>query len=149
MENLRNLWQLANTASALAEIARKSQLYTFKVSAPITFYMQAEAAQVRIARWEQARLEISAQLRVPMGWRVVTDQDDAGVYCVARRRPVVGGLAGAKFTITVPRDTYLLLKLADCDLRLDGVNGTFEFAAPHEADVVLPPVGEKRLPKGS
>lgn len=139
MDNLRQLWQLANTASVLAEVARKAHTYSFITTTPITFYMQAEAVQVRIRRWDQPRVEVGVQLRVPMAWRVVTEQDDAGVYCVARRRPVVGGWAGAKFTVSVPTDTYLMLKLTECDLAIDGYSGTMELPPIHDQRIVLPP----------
>ena len=47
----------------------------------------AKHAEVRVSRWEFPRIEVTAQLQAPWGWRVESEQDDAGVYFVARRRP--------------------------------------------------------------
>ncbi len=145
MENLSNLWQLVNTASALTEVARKAQTFTFMVGADITFYLQLEYATVRITRWMQPKVELALQLRAPFGWRVATDQDDAGVYVVARRRAALRSLAAATLHAHVPYDTHLLLRLEACDLRLDGMSGTLEIAAPPTRTVILDP---NRMLKG-
>lgn len=123
MQHLNTLWQAVNAASTVTDLARQSQTFYFGVHRPVTFYLQAEGAEVKITRWTQPKIEVVALLQAPFGWRLATDQDDAGVYVVAKRRPVVGGLARATFSILVPTETYLMLKLVDGRVTLDHVDG--------------------------
>jgi len=127
MQHLNTLWQLVNAASTVTELARHTQTYRFGVmSGPITLYLRAEQAEVQIARWGQPQVVITAQLQAAFGWRVASDQDEAGVYFVARRRPVVGGLSRALFRVSVPYNTFLVLKLDGGRLTLEAVHGTLE-----------------------
>lgn len=135
MQHLNKLWQVANTASQVVELARSSETFRFNVEGDTTFYLHTAHAEVRIARWTLPRIEVTAQLQAPWGWRVETDQDEAGVYFVARRRPVVGTISGAVFSVSVPQQTHCILKLEEGRLVIDGVTGTYE----------LPPVTGKGI----
>jgi hypothetical protein len=131
MHHLNTLWQLVNAASTVSELARHTQTYRFGVmSGPITLYLQAEYAEVQITRWGQPQVVITAQLQAAFGWRIASDQDEAGVYFVARRRPVVGGLSRALFRVSVPYPTYLVLQLSSGRVLLDEVDGTLDLAPP-------------------
>ncbi len=130
MQNLNTLWKIASAASEVAELARSSDTYRFNVEGEITFFLHTHHAEVRVTRWTEARIEVVAQLQAPFGWRVETDQDDAGVYFVARRRPVVGGLSGAVFAVSIPATTYLVLKLEQGRLLLDNLSGTVNVPPP-------------------
>jgi hypothetical protein len=131
MQHLNTLWQAVNVASSVSELTRHSQTYHFGVSGAVTFYLQAEHAEVRINRWFQPKIEVTAQLQMPVGWRLETDQDEAGVYVVAKRRPVVGTLSSANFTVFVPQETYLLLKVEDGRIVMEHVTGTFNMPPIH------------------
>lgn len=136
--NLNTLNELASAVSTVAEIARHTQTYRFNVSGAITLYMDAEGAEIRVLRQPDAGnglIEVNATLQAPFAWRIATDQDEAGVYVVARRRPVVGAVASGVFALNVPRDAYCVLKLKDCRLSLEGVTGMIE----------LPPDGKIAL----
>lgn len=124
MQHLNTLWQAVNVASSVTELARQSQTFHFNVSGAVTFYLQAESAEVRITRWNEAKIEVMAQVQAAFGWRMETDQDDAGVYVVARRRPVVGTLSSAVFSVLVPQSAYLILKLTDGRVTLNRIDGT-------------------------
>ena len=102
MQHLSTLTELANAVSTVAEIARHTQTYRFNVSGAITLYMDAEGAEVRILRraGTDPQIEVEANLQAPFAWRIATDQDEAGVYVVARRRPVVGAVASEEFQLT-------------------------------------------------
>ncbi len=133
MQHLNTLWQLMNAASTVSELARHTQTYRFgAMSGPITLYLRAEYAEVQITRWRQPQVVITAQLQAAFGWRIASDQDEAGVYFVARRRPVVGGLSRALFRVSVPYETYLVLNLNSGRLVLDDVDGTLELGPPRE-----------------
>ena len=126
MQRLNTLWQLASTAAQIADLARSSQVYRFNVDAGTTFYLHAATAEVSVTRWNEPVIEVEAALQAPFGWRVETDQDEAGVYFVAKRRPVVGGLAGATFRVRVPQTAYLVLKLDNARLCLEGISDMVE-----------------------
>ncbi len=126
MQHLNTLTQLVNAASTVAELARTSQTYSFNVGAGATCYVHADGGEVRISRHDAAQVVISAVLQAPFAWRVAAEQDEAGVYFVALRRPVVGAMAGASFTVTVPRDAHLTLKLERTRLAIENVSGVIE-----------------------
>ena len=123
-KHLNTLWQVVNVASTVADFARQSQTYTFTVGQAVTVYLQAEQAEIRLVRWGQPKVDVFIQLQAAFGWRVATDQDADGVYVVARRRMLVGGFSRATFTLSVPHDAYLILKLAASSLTLADVDGT-------------------------
>lgn len=124
MQNLNTLWQVLNAANSVRELSTSTQTYRFGVTAATTFYLQAEGVAVEITRWAQPMIEVTMRLQAAFGWRVASDQDEAGVYVVARRRTLVGGLSGGSFEVFVPYNTYLILKLTDGRVQLENVNGT-------------------------
>jgi hypothetical protein len=124
MQHLNTLWQALNVASSVTELARHTETYHFGVRGAVTLYLQAEGAEVRVFRWTEPKIEVTAQLQAKFGWRMATDQDDAGVYVVARRRPVVGSFSSALFKVLVPQSAYLILKLADGRVVLEHLDGT-------------------------
>lgn len=123
-KHLNTLWQVVNAASTVADFARQSQTYTFPINGPVTVYLQAEQAEIRLARWGQPKVDVFVQLQAAFGWRIATDQDADGVYMVAKRRMIVGGMSRAAFTLTVPHDAYLILKLHESSLLIADVDGT-------------------------
>ena len=123
VEHLNTIWKAVNAASTVSELARQSQTYHFPVAGPVTLYLRAEQAEVRLTRWTKTEIEVMAQLQAAFGWRLATDQDEAGVYIVARRRALLGGLSRVVFSIFAPHDTYFLLKLDESRVLLDQVNG--------------------------
>lgn len=139
MQHLNTLWQVVNTASQLAELARSAQIYRFAVQDAITFYLHTASATVRIARWHERAVEVNAQLQAPVGWRIASDQDDAGVYFVAQRRAMLSSIAAATFNIHVPYNAHLVLKLDHVNLSFETVSATLE----------LPPVAANQPPVDS
>lgn len=129
MQRFTKLMQLATTASQVAEMARSAETFRFGVRGPLTFYLHTTQAEVSIGRWGQPQIQVSVRLQAPFGWRIETDQDEAGVYFVAQRRRVVGALAGARFAVLLPPPTHLMLKLDRCRLTLDDFDGTLDLPA--------------------
>jgi hypothetical protein len=130
MEKLNLLWQAVNVAGELRDIARERRSYVFNTPEPTTFYLRAERASVSIRRWAQARIEVQLRLDAAFGWNVATDQDEAGVYVVAHRRRVIGGMSRALFEIALPQPTYLMLKLHQGKLILEDLDGTLQIPPP-------------------
>lgn len=137
MQHLDTLWKVLNSASTVRDLAQETRVYEFAVAAPTTFYLHTEQAQVQITRWSQPRIRIRATLQAGFGWRMRTDQDEAGVYLVARRRMVIGGIARARFDIHVPDVTHLALKLTDSRLTLDGLSHTLHIPAPTRGEQTI------------
>ena len=123
-KHLNTLWQVVNAASTVADFARQSQTYTFPVNGPVTVYLRAEQAEIRLVRWGQPKVDVFVQLQAAFGWRIATDQDADGVYVVAKRRMLVGSMSRATFTLTLPYDAYLILKLSESSVQMTDVNGT-------------------------
>ena len=138
-KHLNTLWQVVNAASAVADFARQSQTYTFSVSDPVTVYLQAEQAEIKLVRWGQPKVDVFVQLQVAFGWRIATDQNADGVYVVAKRRLLVGSMSKATFTLTVPHQAYLILKLHESSLLIADVDGTLH-VPPKDA------MGQLQLP---
>lgn len=125
-QRLNALWQVMKAAGRVTEFTQQSRAYHFGVSEPITFFLEAENAEVRVARWDLPQIKVEAKLRAAFGWRVATDQDAAGVYVVAKGRPVMGGLLRARFDVLIPEDVYVVLKLENSRIVLEKVDGTLE-----------------------
>lgn len=126
MQHLNTLSQVVSAASSVMEWARSSQTYSFAVKSGGSCYVHIGGGEVRISRENIAQVEIEAHLQAPFGWRIAAEQDDAGVYFVALRRAIVGGIANASFLLRVPHDAYLTLKLEHTRLSLEDVSGIFE-----------------------
>ncbi len=124
MQKLSTLWQFLDAASTVRDIAQHKKTYHFAVTGPLTFYLQSESADVEIVRWSRPMIEVEANLQGAFGWRIATEQDEAGVYIAARRRVVVGSLSSVRFTVRLPHDTYLILKLTPGSVRLVNVDET-------------------------
>lgn len=138
-KHLNTLWQVVNAASSVADFARQTQTYTFAVGKAITVYLRAEQANVRVERWSLPKVDVFLQLQAAFGWRVATDQDADGVYVVAKRRLLVGKWSRAAFTLSVPHDAYLILKLTDSNLVLADLEGTFHVPPRNrEGQLALP-----------
>jgi hypothetical protein len=141
MQRISRLMQVMNAASSVAEIVREKQVYRFGVRAASALYLHTEGAEIRLFRWELPTIEITAQLQASFGWRIASEQDDAGVYFVAKRRPFVGAMAGGTFSLTVPDDTHVILRLERCQVWMTNTSGTLEIPAN------LPPMQPTLPPK--
>lgn len=129
MQVYNTLRRVMETASAVKDMADANRTLVYPVNGPLTLYLQTEQAQVRVTRWTEPRIEIRMALQLSMGWRYAADQDEAGVYVVAVRRALVGGLARADFQLAAPPSVFLSLKLKDCALTLADVSGTVDLPA--------------------
>lgn len=121
--------QVMNAASSVAEIVREKQVYRFGVRPAGALYLHTEGAEIRLFRWELPTIEVVAQLQASFGWRIATEQDDAGVYFVAKRRPFVGAMSAGTFSLTVPHDTHVILRLERCQVWMTNTTGTLEIPA--------------------
>jgi hypothetical protein len=141
-QHLNTLWQAVSTISDIRAMTRRQQTYYFSTLGAITFYLRAENAEVQVIRWGLPKVEVNVTLHGAFGWRVAADQDEAGVYVVARRRALVGGLSRALFTVIVPHSAFLMLHVDDGRVVMEHVNGVVEIP-PVQAGVSV-----RMLPSG-
>ena len=127
MQRFENLWKAVNLVSSVRDLAVESKTYQWDVAPPITFFLDVEYGDVRLKRHNKSVISASIELQAGFGWQIVTDQDPAGVYIVARRKPLIGTMGRGKFEVILPHDVHITLKLEQCQLILDDLNTTLDF----------------------
>ena len=127
MRHFDNVWKALRLAGAARELAIETRRLQWEVKTPSTFFLQAEYADIRLSTHDRLEVLAKVELQAGFGWQLATDQDEAGVYIIARRKPLIGSIGRARFDITVPQDLHVSLKLEHCQLCLNDLNTTLEF----------------------
>lgn len=126
MQNINRLWQIFSMTSAFNNLMQQTRRYHFAVTDSITFYLHTDGADVTISRWPRPIIEITAGVRGAFGYRILTDQDEAGVYIASKRKPVLGRVSTARLRVFVPNDAHLMLKVEGGTLSLKGMSDRIE-----------------------
>lgn len=126
MRRLGYVWKAAQLLNAARDFAIESQRFRWDVAIPSTLFLQAEQFDIRLRIHDQPQILATAELRAGFGWQLTTDQDAAGVYVVAVRKPVIGSIARGKFTFHCPRGIFISLKLQHCRLCFDDMTACLE-----------------------
>lgn len=126
MRHVGNIRKAARLLNAARDLAIETQRFQWDVAPPNTLFLQAEQSDIRLALHDQPRILAKVELRAGFGWQLTTDQDDAGVYVVARRKPVIGSIARGKFQFILPPGVHISLKLTQCQLRFDDLTASLE-----------------------
>ncbi|MEP7285586.1 MAG: hypothetical protein ABI947_07450 [Chloroflexota bacterium] len=113
---------VATAETAVSTTTRKF-VQAFEIMLPTTVFVRASQCDVIVRHWPDLRVELSANLRASFGWDLVAEQDDAGIYIVAKRKLIVGQLSTAHFTLTVPPQVNLVFHLTPGTVRLMDING--------------------------
>ena len=127
LENLRQALHLLNSARGLAV---ESKTYQWTVKPAMTFFLQAEHADVKLARHDKSQVLAKVELRAGFGWQMAAEQDEAGIYMVAKRKPLIGSIGRGKFDVTLPGGIHVTLKLEQCQLCFNSLNASLDFR-PH------------------
>jgi len=130
MQTFNTLRKLVSAASLVRDAAFETKTLEFLALKSLTFYLDTEDSEVIIRRWAQTKISARVRLQVGFGWHLQSEQDEAGVYVVAKRRPVVGSFSRAEFDITLPDTVHVVLKLTNSVMLLEDVTGTFQIPAP-------------------
>ncbi|GAB4420885.1 MAG: hypothetical protein Kow00106_17610 [Anaerolineae bacterium] len=135
--------------SAAGAVPKGEQAFVqvFPVTAPLTVYVRASHCHVTVRQHQLSRVELNASLGRAFGVDLMTEQDDAGIYIVARRKPVVGTVARLDLTLTLPPAVRLAFHLTPGDITFAGVDGLAEMDAsqvfaPFPAVESLPAVAQ-------
>jgi hypothetical protein len=129
------LRRVVSAAGTVRDIARHTKTYHFAVIGATTFYLQTENAEIHITRWSKPMIEATVILQGAFGWKIATDQDEAGVYIAAKRKMAVGGFSSATFEILLPHDAHIILNLETCTVTLNDVSDTLH----------IPPSGQDNI----
>ena len=124
LDNLRQALRLLNSARGLAV---ESKTYQWEVKPAATFFLQAEHADVKLARHDKLQALAKVELQAGFGWQMAVEQDEAGVYMIAKRKPLIGGIGRSQFDVTLPDSIHVTLKLEQCRLRFDSLNACLDF----------------------
>jgi hypothetical protein len=111
------------TAETAATAATKSFLQVFAVTLPTTIYVRASQTDVTVRYAPGNRVELSANLRASFGWELAAEQDSAGVYIVAKRKPFVGAISSGRFSLTVPPGANVVFHLTHGTIRIENIDG--------------------------
>ena len=137
MQHFETLRKLFSAAAAVRDITYETKVYDFAITPPVTFYLDVQDASVSITPWSQPRIVVTARLQVGFGWRVQGEQDDAGVYIVAKRNAAVGALAQGEFTVRLPANTHLVLKFVQSQLTLHDLSATLHIPPRTQSEIVV------------
>lgn len=138
---------------------QRAHLRVFKVADPVTVFIRGSRCQVKVRYHDLDQVEIYARLYNAFGVQFATEQDDAGVYIVVKRRRLLGAISRADFLVMVPRYAHLAVNLTPGTVRVEEVDGILEIlprkeAAPalltqiKEPSLKLEKAQQKELPDG-
>jgi hypothetical protein len=137
MQTLDRLIKLAGAASsavgAVGNAVQRAETLRFPLHPGTAFYLHAERAVVSIARGADPFVRVEARWQPPFAWRVVFEQDDAGIYVVALRnraahlmKGIAGGLLTMRLDVLAHHDTPVILRLDSARLTVDQISGMLE-----------------------
>jgi hypothetical protein len=120
---------LSAAVSALPGTTERLYTQVFNVTPPTTVYVRASHCRVTVRPTQDTKITLEAAIQRTFGVEFASDQDDAGVYIVVRRKPVVGTVARADLTLIVPPDTHLALHLTPGDVVFESVAGMINLSS--------------------
>lgn len=111
---------------SIRDLTTVSRNYQWEVQAPSSFYLEAEYAEVSLSRSEDNRLYVNVRLRASMSWKLATEKDDAGVYVIIKRKPLIGNIGRARLHARLPRGVHISLQLQNSVLCLKDLVSALE-----------------------
>lgn len=138
MHRLETLFQLVSAIRGLPNLTKRRQVAAYEVHGPTTVYVRASFSRVTVVRILEPRVQIECELRQAFGWEWAVERDDAGIYVVLKRRPVVGKLSTADLHLLVPADAYLVFHLTPGSVHLADFEGRLAVEPLGESSTVSP-----------
>ena len=109
-------WKALKLVGAARELAIDTRRFHWEVAPGSTFFLQAETADISLRTHQLAEVRATIELQAGFGWQLLTEQDEAGVYIIARRKPLLGSIGRCRFDITIPQDAHISFKLEQCQV---------------------------------
>ncbi len=134
MRKLDFAWQIYSTLRGLPDVTRQRHMMAYEVRDAVTVYVRASHSRITVRRTMARQVQIECDLWQAFGWEWVVDRDEAGIYIVLKRRPVVGALSFAALTVTVPPDAYLAFNLTPGSVLLEDFDGRLSVAPVSDAE---------------
>ncbi|MFC1960471.1 hypothetical protein ACFLYO_07150 [Chloroflexota bacterium] len=135
-------WQVFSTVRSLPDVTRRRHVIAYEVQNPITVYVRASHCRVMVQRTTDAQVQIECELRQSFGWNWITERDEAGIYVVLKRKPLVGALSSAALTLVVPSDAYLVFNLTPGSVHLADFDGRLGVAPVQGSSIALAMVAD-------
>lgn len=126
MRLLDNAWKALKLVGAARELAIENRRFNWDVAPGSIFFLQAEHADIRLVTHHQPEVLAKVELQTGFSWQLLTEQDEAGVYIIARRKPLIGSIGRCRLDITVPQDVHISFKLDQCQVCLDDLNTSLD-----------------------
>jgi hypothetical protein len=126
---------LGAAAEAVPRTSQRSQVQIFNVTLPVTVYVRASHCRVFVRCERSSKVVLEANLYRAFGVELAAEQDAAGVYIVARRKPVIGTISRTDLTLTVPPESYLAFHLTPGEIVFQNIDGMIKLPA---AQVFVP-----------
>lgn len=126
MRLLDNAWKALKLVGAARELAIETRRFNWELAPGNTFFLQAEYADISLRTHHRREVMAKVELQAGFGWQLLTEQDEAGVYIIARRKPLIGSIGRSRFDITVPDDIHISFKLDHCKVCLDDLNTSLD-----------------------
>lgn len=98
----------------------------FTVTLPMTIYVYGANSRVTVRYLPGTEVTVHAALRAAFGIRLTVEQDNAGLYIIAKRLPVAGQITRADFTLTIPPEARLLAQLTPGSLVVESAEETLD-----------------------
>ncbi len=141
-KNEITLWE--DGKQRLVASSSQSHLRVFKVEAPVTVFVRGTKCKVTVQYHEVEQVELHAHLVWAFGLKFVTEQDEAGVYIVAKRRRFWGWISRAEFVLRVPAYANLAFSVTPGTVNLENVTGVVNIS-PLTRPI---PLSLSQIPKG-
>lgn len=119
------------------------QTYTqvFKVTLPLTVYVRASHCRVSVRRAPEPKVILETSTARTFGLELAAEQDEAGIYIIARRKNIVGQISRVEFNLTVPDRCHLAFHLTPGDVVMQDIDGLLELP-PHVPESSVPSTRE-------
>lgn len=128
MRSFELAWQIFSTARSLPDVTSRRHVVAYEVQNPTTVYVRASHCRVNVQRTPTAQVQVECELRQSFGWDWLVERDEAGIYIVLKRKPLVGALSSAALTLIVPPDAYLVFNLTPGNVHLADFEGSLAVA---------------------
>lgn len=126
MRRVGNMWSAIKLLGAARDLAVDTRQLAWNVTIPCTLFLQTEHCDVNLAWHKHNQILAKLELQGGFGWQWAADQDAAGVYIVAKRKPLIGGIGRGKLSFTLPHGIHISLKLENCQLCCQGLHTSLE-----------------------
>jgi hypothetical protein len=128
MQHLDTLWRLINAAGTVRDLASDNKTLTYYVPEAATLYIHVEASHIALQRHQQRHITIETSLQPTFGWRLQSEQDEAGVYLVAKRRRGLQGISHGQFLIYAPNDVHCVVRAENSQFTLADITQTLHIS---------------------